>query len=85
VRPSDEDRWRTEPWNDDGYWQGPPDLGVFLRANGVFAAFWAVILVSIASVAIDAETTIHGWFALPFGIAPAVPRGCCSCFSSRTV
>jgi len=69
VRPNDDARWRTELWDDDGYWQGPPDLGVFLRVNWAFAAMWAVVLIGIASAAIAAYTPMRGWFAPPFGIA----------------
>jgi hypothetical protein len=60
--------WRTDPWDDDGHWQGPHDLGVFLRANAPFAAMWALVLFAIASVAISEFTRFHGWYAAAFGV-----------------
>jgi hypothetical protein len=60
--------WRSEPWDDDGYWQGPRDLRVFLRANSLFATFWALFCIAFASAVIATETSIHGWYGFPFGV-----------------
>jgi hypothetical protein len=56
-------------WDDNGHWVGPRQLRLFLRLNWFFAAFWQLVVTSIALAFWFDVVDISSWLlALPLAL-----------------
>ena len=58
----------TEPhWSDDGYWEGPHDVRVFLRHNRLFAIFWFIFAAPLCWVMFVSFAPLRDDYSVPIG------------------
>ena len=68
-------------WDDDGRWIGPPRLGVFLRANSFFVAFWYLVVTGIVwAVLVDVAGMGRLW-AFLLALVLGAPAALCFMFA----
>jgi hypothetical protein len=58
---------REPVWSDDGYWQGPHDVRVFLRHNRFFAIFWFIVAAPIGCAMFVSFAPLSESYSVPIG------------------